>query len=158
MVWATNMPARGAGRWGPGAGLLGEQPGLVEGGGGGDDVAHAAVVQHVVQALGHEAVELDHHGADCLLVPLDQVEAAELLLGAGLAAECSARSGDDPLLGADGARGTGPGAGGRGRCGWLIDVGGGADDVLRQPERVEGGLGLPGVDQVDGPAERWRMS
>ena len=68
-------------------GLLGEQAGVVERGGGGHDVAGAAVVEDVVLTLCHQAVELGHHGADGLLVPRDEFEGAELLFGLGLASE-----------------------------------------------------------------------
>ena len=70
------------------------------------------------------------------------------MLGAGLAAKCLGAVLGDPFLGADGGEDLGLEGAIEGVAGRLIDVSGGTDDRLRQPERVEGGLGLPRVHQV----------
>ena len=72
--------------------MLREDAGLVERGGRGRDVAHAAVVQDVVDPFAHEQVELGHHGLDGLLVG-DELETARARCSAAAAMRCrSARS------------------------------------------------------------------
>ena len=96
-----------------GVGLLGQQPGLVEGLGGRADVAQAAVEQDVVDALAHEGVELDHHRADRFLVALEDVDGAGPLLAGGLEPLALGAFGDDALLGLDRGDHLAPGCGGR---------------------------------------------
>ncbi len=71
-----------------------------------------------------------------------------MLLGAGFAPERLGAVLGDPLLGADGPKDLRLEAAIEGVPSRLIDVGGGTDDRLRQPEGIEGGLGLSRIDQV----------
>ena len=102
----------------------------------------AAVEQDVVDALAHERVELDHHGADGLLVPLEDVDGAGALLGGGLEPLVLGPLADDPLLGLDRGDDLGLDAAVEPRAIGFRHAGRRADEVPGRPQRIQGGLGL----------------
>jgi hypothetical protein len=117
--------------------LLGQQPGFGKRGRRDSDVSHAPGIEQVVDTFRNQGVKLDHHGADRLLVALEQVDCPDPLLGRGVQPCALGTLLEDPFfrlhrghqLGLDAPIELGPV--------FFRDVGCRPDNVLSQPECIE---------------------